>query len=155
MRTEQGSSSTLNSDWVSDNEVADPAILPQMLGWKVLVRPLSPRKKTKGGIILVEKTKDDIAYLTTVGRVLAVGPLAFQRDDMLVNVTDGEGHLIDKVYRPWFKVGDYITYGKYAGAKRLYKGVKMLILNDDEAIDIIDDPSSIDTMYNLSSGAES
>jgi len=37
------------------------------------------------------------------------------------------------------KVGDRVTYGKYAGQKIVVKGVKFLLLNDDEITSILPD----------------
>lgn len=60
------------------NEVAiNPARLPRLLGWTVLLMPWSPPKRTKGGIILADTTIDANDYLTNVFRVIALGPLAF------------------------------------------------------------------------------
>jgi co-chaperonin GroES (HSP10) len=69
-------------------------------GHKILVKPRPVETKSKSGIILV---KDENAYreATTEGTVVAIGPTAYKKVD------DGT---------PWCKVGDYITFGKYAGA---------------------------------------
>ena len=40
-------------------------------GYLILVRPVSIKSETKGGIILPDSTKEDIAY-TTVGQVVAL-----------------------------------------------------------------------------------
>jgi co-chaperonin GroES (HSP10) len=37
------------------------------------------------------------------------------------------------------KIGDRVTYGKYAGQKIVVKGVKFLLLNDDEITSILPD----------------
>ena len=67
-----------NDAWITKNDVPDPEVLPDLPGYHVLVRPTSIKEKTKGGILLPEKARDDIAYLTTVGRVLKVGTLAYE-----------------------------------------------------------------------------
>ena len=64
-----------NSSWISDDNKIDPDILPELPGYHVLVRPISIKEKTKGGILLPDAVKDDMAYLTTVGRVLKIGDL--------------------------------------------------------------------------------
>jgi hypothetical protein len=67
-----------NSDWITDEGVEiKKENLPQLPGYYVLVKPVSIKKQTKGGIILPDSTRDDIAYLTTVGRVLKLGDLAY------------------------------------------------------------------------------
>ena len=67
-----------NSSWISDDDTLDPDILPELPGYHVLVRPISIKEKTKGGILLPGSVKDDISYLTTVGRVLKIGNLAYK-----------------------------------------------------------------------------
>ena len=74
-----------NSSWISDDDKIDPDILPELPGYHVLVRPISVKEKTKGGILLPDAVKDDMSYLTTVGRVLKVGDLAYQ--DIAVSYT--------------------------------------------------------------------
>ena len=127
-----------NSDWVSDEEIElKKEDLPELPGYHVLVKPVSIKQKTKGGIILPDSTKDDIAYLTTVGKVLKLGKLAYD----------------DKAKFPlgsWCEEGDYIAYGKLIGQKFVYKGVKLLLLFDDQIIMKVDNPSSLDPTFNLS-----
>ena len=131
------SKSLKNDEWVDDDEVSDPKKLPTLTGYHILVRPVSVKAKTKGGIILPESTKEDIAYLTTVGKVLKLGDLAYD----------------DKEKFPlgsWCEEGDYVAYGKLIGQKFVYKGVKLLLLFDDQIIMKVDNPASLDPTFNLS-----
>ena len=66
-----------NADWISPAEVKlNKNDLPGVPGFHVVVRPVTIRDQTKGGIYLPDKVKDDISYLTTVGQVvLAVNSL--------------------------------------------------------------------------------
>lgn len=152
MRSEHGTLSKKNDDWISDESIPDPTGL-RPLYWQIVVRPVKIREKTKGGLILPDAVRDDINYLTTVGKVLAIGPLAFTREDMMRPVLANDRSILERVYEQWFKVGDYVTYGKFAGAKRVFKGVKLLFLNDDMIIDIIDNPDDIDPQYALSTSS--
>ena len=63
-----------NDQWISgdEKEVSDPSPLPTIPGYNILIRPVSIKAKTKGGIILPDSTVDDMAYLTTVGKVIAI-----------------------------------------------------------------------------------
>ena len=127
-----------NSDWVSDEEIEiKKEDLPELPGYHVLVQPLSIKQKTKGGIILPDSTKDDIAYLTTVGKVLALGELAYQDEEKFL-------------FGPWCQESDYVAYGKFVGQKLQYKGVKMILLFDDQIIMRVDKPSDLDPTFNLS-----
>ena len=125
-----------NSSWISDDDTKDPDILPELPGYHVLVRPISIKEKTKGGIILPGSVKDDISYLTTVGRVIKMGNLAYKDKDKFPNGS-------------WCKEDDYICYGKHAGQKLFYKGIKLLLLFDDQIIMKVDDPTHLDPTFNL------
>jgi co-chaperonin GroES (HSP10) len=127
-----------NSDWISDEGIElKKEDLPELPGYHVLVQPVSIKQKTKGGIILPDSTKDDIAYLTTVGKVVALGDLAYD---------DKEKFPLG----PWCQEGDYVAYGKLIGQKLQYKGVKLLLLFDDQIIMRVDKPSDLDPTFNLS-----
>jgi|TARA_R100000482_G_scaffold124844_1_gene79379 chaperonin GroES len=103
--------------------------LPVPLGWKVLIKPNEPKQKTQGGIVIPSKAQDAEEYLTAHGEVLAMGELAYR-----------DRETGDKwKSRNWPKVGDFITYGKYAGQKLIVNGKKYLLLNDDEVTAILPD----------------
>tara|TARA_R110000803_G_scaffold142723_1_gene208990 strand:+ start:4348 stop:4764 length:417 start_codon:yes stop_codon:yes gene_type:complete len=126
-----------NDEWISAEGMSDPDILPEIPGYHVLVRPVSVKEKTKGGIFIPDSTKNDIAYLTTVGKVLKVGDSAY----------------LDQAKFPkgaWCKEGDYVCYGKHTGQKFSYKGYKLLLLFDDQISMIVGDPKELDPTFNLS-----
>lgn len=117
--------------WFTDTDTPDDPSPPIVQGWRILVRPIANKPKTKGGIILPDQVMEVKDLLGTVGRVISLGPLAYSRADMLVN-----GNVA-----PWCKVGDYVSYGRYAGARLLYGGIKYLVLNDDEVVTVLGDPT--------------
>ena len=123
-----------NDEWETDEETADPTLELDLSGYHIMVRPVPIRKQTKGGIILPDKLKDDIQYLSTVGRVLRVGELAYHDKDKFPK-------------GPWCKEGDYVCYGKHTGTKFLYKGIRLVIMYDDQIIMRIEDPKNLDPMY--------
>ena len=127
-----------NQEWVTDETIElQDKDLPELPGYHVLVRPVSIKQKTKGGILLPDKLKDDIAYLTTVGKVLKLGNLAYK---------DKEKFPAGK----WCDKGDYVAYGKHTGQKFVYKGFKLLLLFDDQIIMKVDNPAYLDPTFNLS-----
>lgn len=132
-----------NSQWISNEEVKDPDPLPEVLGWRLLVRPVNPRPKTKGGIVLPDIVKSDMSLLNTVGRVLSIGPLAWDAEGMHMRVKDSNM----KVFMPWAKVGDYVMYGKNMGRRLTYKGVKLIILEDRDILMKLDSPNYLDPSY--------
>ena len=137
MRQVQMGNAMKNDEWIDiEDEVSDPADLPELPGFHVLVRPLTVKSKTKGGIFIPDSTKDDMSYLTTVGRVIALGDLAYKDLEKFPN---GD----------WCGVGDYVCYGKHAGTKLYYQNVKLLLLFDDQVIMRVSDPKDLDPTFNL------
>ena len=127
-----------NDMWITDEEYSDtPDVLPELPGFHVLVRPVSVKETTKGGIIIPNSTREDMSYLTTVGKVIKMGNLAYNDTDKFPK-------------GPWCKEGDYICYAKHAGQKIQYKEVKMILLYDDQVIMKVQDPKFLDPTFNLS-----
>ena len=54
-----------------------------------------------------------------MGRVLRIGDLAYHDKDKFPK-------------GPWCKEGDYVCYGKHTGTKFLYKGIRLVIMYDDQ-----------------------
>ena len=130
-----------NDLWVADlEEVPDPSPLPTLPGFHVLVRPVSVKSVTKGGIFIPDSTKDDMSYLTTVVQVLQLGDLAYMDKDKFPGGA-------------WCTVGDYVCYGKHAGTKLFYKGVRLILLFDDQINMKVEDPKDLDPTFNLGIGS--
>lgn len=136
MRTIKMERAVNNNEWIEDEEKPDPEVLPSLPGYHILVRPVSVKSKTKGGLLLPDSVKDDVAYLTTVGKVLSVGDLAYKDEDKFPN-------------GKWCDVGDYVCYARHAGQKLYYKGVRLLLLFDDQVMMKVDEPTNLDMTYNL------
>ena len=51
---------------------------------------------------------------------------------------------------PWGTVGDYVCYGKHSGQKIQYKGLKFILLYDDQVIMKVENPKTLDPTFNLS-----
>ena len=127
---------TKNDMWITEEHAEDPDVLPSIPGFHILVRPISVKEKTKGGLYLPDSVKNDISYLTTVGKVLSVGDSAY----------------LDEVKFPkgaWCKKGDYVCYGKHSGQKFFYKGIKLILLYDDQISMVVENPKDLDPTYNL------
>ena len=119
-----------NDKWITNGEAPDPEVLPKVPGFHLLVRPVSVKQETKGGILLPDSTKNDIAYLTTVGKVLKVGDIAYKDDDKFPN-------------GPWCQEGDWVIFSRYAGSRSQIKDGECRILNDEEILATIDKPEDI------------
>ena len=128
-----------------EDRVLDPTLaskeiidrLPQPTGWRVLIAPFNPPKKSKGGILLNQKTLEEDAIQTNVGYVLRMGPLAY---------ADKERYPTG----PWCEEKQWGIFARYAGSrfrlndeKRAAFGSEVRILNDDEILGTILDPDDI------------
>ena len=115
-----------NDSWATDNDVPTPDKIPQPVGYRILIRPRGSIEKTKGGIILTDSSKDGQSYLNSVGQVIAMGDECYS----------------DRK-KPWCKVGDWVIFGRYAGARISVQKVKMVLLNDDEIIATLENPEVV------------
>jgi co-chaperonin GroES (HSP10) len=116
-----------------DVEKIDEAVLdriPKPTGWRIVILPYRGTNKSKGGIVLADQTIERQQLTTTCGYVLKVGPLAYADE---AKFPQG----------PWCKEGDWIIFGRYAGARMNIDGGEIRILNDDEILAVIADPEDI------------
>ena len=119
--------------WENDPDEETPKQLPKPTGWRVLVKPQSPKKKTKSGLYLPQQSQDNEEFLTAHGILIDHGPLAWCERE-----TGRQWH-----FGKWAQVGDHVTFGKYAGQKLIINGVKLLLLNDDEITSVVPDGCNI------------
>jgi co-chaperonin GroES (HSP10) len=91
--------------------------LPKPVGWRILVLPFKAKDKTKGGILLTDKTID-------------TGPDAYADKEKFPN-------------GPWCKQGDWVVFGRYAGSRLKIEGGEVRLLNDDEILGTVDSPEDI------------
>ena len=104
--------------------------LPKPTGWRILVLPYKAKEKTKGGIILSDKTVTESQIATNCGLVLDMGPDAYNDKDKFPN-------------GPWCKKKDWVLFARYAGSRIYIDGGELRILNDDEILGTIEDPEDI------------
>ena len=87
---------------------------------RVVIKPLEPEEKTKGGIVLPETAKEK----PQEGRVVAVG----------------KGKILDNghIQAMELKVGDRILYAKYSGNEITTKeGEELLIMREEDVLAVI------------------
>lgn len=110
------------------------AKLPQPTGYRILIIPETVPTESKGGIHLAEQTMQVEQLASVVGYVLALGPDAYKDP---LKYPEGA----------WCKEGDYIIFGRYAGAKITMHGEKqeedlsLRLLNDDEILAVVSNPN--------------
>lgn len=118
---------------VLDEKTIDKSLLdrlPTPTGYRILILPWSGPKKTKGGIILSDKTHETIQMTTVCGLVLKMGSLCYR---------DKERFPFGK----WCNERDWVIFGRYAGSRFKIEGGEVRILNDDEIIATISNPADI------------
>ena len=108
----------------------EDAKLPEPTGWRLLILPHKGKGKTKGGIILSDKTVEETQIATNVGLVLKIGPDAYNDEGRFPN-------------GPWCKEKDWVVFARYAGSRLNIDGGELRILNDDEILGVVDNPESI------------
>ena len=104
--------------------------LPKPTGYRILILPFTMSSITKGGIHLASQTVDKERLATVVGYVVSLGPDAYGD---LGKFPDGA----------WCKEGDWVIFGRYAGARFQIDGGDMRLLNDDEILAVINNPEDI------------
>ena len=109
-------------------------ILPKPVGYRLLVRSYQTKKKTKGGLYLTEQTLETQQLTTVVGLVVKMGDLCYKDKQKFPT-------------GPWCKEGQFIVYGRYAGARFKTKYGEHRILNDDEIIGTINKPEDILALF--------
>ena len=106
------------------------AKLPTPTGYRILILPFVTGKVTRGGIHLAKQTVDKERLATVVGYVVRLGPDAYKDGNKFP-----EGQ--------WCQEGDWIIFGRYAGARIQIEGGDLRLLNDDEILAVINDPEDI------------
>lgn len=138
---EQAPAASVDSAYVNANDrVLDPALLdkpllerlPQPTGWRVLVMPYAGAQKTQGGLYIPDEVRDREAVATVVAYVLKIGPLAYKDPGKFG--PDAE---------PWCKEGQWVAIGRYSGSRFKIDGGEVRIINDDEVIATIMEPTDI------------
>ena len=113
-----------------EKQIPEASKLPIPTGWRILVLPHRGQGKTKGGVLLSDKTVEETQIATNVGLVLSVGPDAYNDKERFPN-------------GPWCKEKDWVIFARYAGSRLNIEGGELRILNDDEILGTTDDPESI------------
>ena len=112
------------------NKPPEGSKLPKPTGWRILILPFQPKRKTKGGIHIAETAAERQHLATVCGLVLAMGPDCYSDKK---RYPDG----------PWCKKGEWVIFARYAGSRFKIEGGEVRILNEDEILATIQDPEEI------------
>jgi co-chaperonin GroES (HSP10) len=78
----------------------------QPFGSRVLIQIRTPKKKSAGGIIIdIHGSNETEKWNTQIGKVVAMGPLAFKNRNTQESWPEGQ----------WCKPGDFVRVPKYGG----------------------------------------
>lgn len=88
-------------DWAFP--AVDPGAVP--LGGRVLLQLRRIKKRSAGGLVLIEETKETEKWNTQLSKLVAVGPLAFKKKDTLEPWPE----------KAWAEVGDFVRCPRYGG----------------------------------------
>jgi co-chaperonin GroES (HSP10) len=111
-----------------DQSVVDR--IPSPTGWRIAILPYRGAEKTKGGIVLSEETQRKQQLTTVCGYVLKMGSLAYADESKFPS-------------GPWCAEGDWIIFGRYAGARIPIDGGEIRLINDDEVLGVVSDPEDV------------
>jgi co-chaperonin GroES (HSP10) len=98
----------MSNDIEQTLEEAFPAVDPLMApyGARVLVQLRAVKEKvTSAGILIPEEVKETEKWNTMIGKVIAIGPLAFKKRDDMQPWPEGA----------WANVGDFVRVPKWGG----------------------------------------
>ncbi len=114
------------------------------VGPRILVQFQTVREKTQGGIVLVEETREVNRVTTQVGKVVAVGPIAYRHRESGEQWPEGT----------WAKVGDLVRIPKYVGTRieREIPGTKdkaTFLLVDDHQVQSVISPEYFETVSEI------
>ena len=104
--------------------------LPKPTGWRLLILPFRMKEKTDAGLLIGTETIDRQQVASQCGNILAMGDACYQDKERYPN-------------GPWCKVGDWVVFARYAGSRIEIEGGEVRLLNDDEILATVQDPTDI------------
>ena len=114
----------------------DPAVMLRPQSWQVIIAPVKAEERTEGGLYLPGETIKAKDYHTRVGKVVAIGSLAFKGPSY--QTRDGS--------KPIAKLGDWVLYRPFDGLSETMidkngDPATLKIINDDEIQAVVPDPA--------------
>ena len=118
-----------NESLTDEQEAKLLADAPDPTLWRVLIRPRKPRTVSKGGIVIPGQAREAESHLQYVGQVIAMGALAGKSDKFQNSYNVG--------------VGDWVVYGRYAGQRMTHRGLRLLMVDDDQIMGVVQTPEAL------------
>ena len=110
-------------------KASEKSKLPKPTGWRMVVLPFRMNEKSEGGLLFANETIDKQQVASQCGNVLAMGPDCYKDTE--------------RFKEPWCKVGDWVIFARYAGSRIQIEGGEIRLLNDDEVLATVQDPTDI------------
>jgi co-chaperonin GroES (HSP10) len=104
--------------------------MPTPTGWRILVLPYRGKGKTEGGLYMPDTVVEQAQVSTQVGYVLKVGSLAYKDSEKFPSGA-------------WCEEKDWVMFARYSGSRFNIDGGEVRILNDDEILARISDPTDV------------
>ena len=104
--------------------------LPQPTGYRILIIPYYPSEKTKGGIIVPDSVRERESFATVSAYVVKLGPDAYKDPQKFPSGS-------------WCSEKSWVLIGRYSGNRFKVDGLEVRIINDDNIIATILDPTDI------------
>lgn len=115
-------------------EIELPDNLPSPQGWRLLIVPYVPPKKSEGGVLLPDMSHEVNQDAVMTGLVLDMGLDAYTGE-----TRSGK----PRFSKPWCQIGDWVMFAKWAGSRIQIGQTKFRLLNDDEVFAVVEDPGSV------------
>lgn len=123
--------------WVASGDETDESDqdLPEPAGYRMLIKPYEIESFSKGGIVLVEESKQYADVANCTGQVVKQGPECYHPS---------------KFDSRWCKVGDFVLFARNVGQKIDIKRAdgavdRYLMINDADVRAKVKDPTKIRT----------
>jgi co-chaperonin GroES (HSP10) len=119
-----------NSKDPSELDVSVIDRLPQPVGYRLLVIPYYLGAQTKGGVYLPDAIRDRESFATVAGYVVKIGPDAYKDENKFPSGA-------------WCSEKSWVLMGRYAGNRFKVENLEVRLINDDNIIATILDPTDI------------
>lgn len=121
--------------------------IPQVLGWKVLMRPRRTKTATDWGFELADKDSKQEAYANYVSQILAIGEGCFMARD--------QGGVDMSKFEKKPKVGDWVIHTPYSGYRIRMRGMTevdyLIVMDDTEIHCVVNNPDDYYGVIDVSS----
>ena len=104
--------------------------LPQPVGYRILVIPYYMGSQTKGGVFIPDATRDRESFATVAAYVVKLGADAYSDTGKFPTGA-------------WCSEKSWVLMGRYAGNRFKVENSEVRLINDDNIIATILDPSDI------------